>query len=146
MDGHPNEVAPRRRPLHTLNAWLVTDDAGWLRHAGNTPGGDGQVQWNTQLLSHLLDHGADPARAVGAPGSPCTPAATPTPWAARTSCGARPGWGGGRWPGSPGWGTRSGRRARGGAGGSALVISIGEESGALLGAADPRQDGVALGV
>ena len=53
--------------LVTLNAWVVTDDAGALLHAGNTPGGDGQVQWNMQLISHLLDHGLDPAEAVSAP-------------------------------------------------------------------------------
>ena len=63
-DGHPNQVAPRRRPLHTLNAWILTDDAGELRHVGNTPGGDGQVQWNMQVISHLVDHGLDPQRAV----------------------------------------------------------------------------------
>ncbi|NED60908.1 gamma-glutamyltransferase, partial [Streptomyces sp. SID10244] len=34
---------------------------------GNTPGGDGQVQWNMQVLSHLLDHGLDPQEAVSAP-------------------------------------------------------------------------------
>ncbi|HET8993731.1 MAG TPA: gamma-glutamyltransferase, partial [Rhodococcus sp. (in: high G+C Gram-positive bacteria)] len=67
IDGHPNEVSPRRKPLHTLNAWIVTDRDGELMHVGNTPGGDGQVQWNMQLLSHLLDHGLDPQSAVGAP-------------------------------------------------------------------------------
>ena len=67
IPGHPNAVAPRRKPLHTLNAWIVTDDAGELLHIGNTPGGDGQVQWNMQLMSHLLDHGLDPAEAVSAP-------------------------------------------------------------------------------
>ena len=67
IDGHPNEVRPRRRPLHTLNAWMATDERGRLVHVGNTPGGDGQVQWNMQLLSHLTDHGLDPQQAVSAP-------------------------------------------------------------------------------
>ncbi|NGN67306.1 gamma-glutamyltransferase, partial [Streptomyces sp. A7024] len=67
IEGHPNAVQPRRRPLHTLNAWLVTDEADRLEHVGGTPGGDGQVQWNTQLLSHLIDHGLDPQAAVDAP-------------------------------------------------------------------------------
>ncbi len=38
IPGHPNEVAPRRKPLHTLNAWVVTDDAGALRHVRQHPG------------------------------------------------------------------------------------------------------------
>ena len=67
LPGHPNALAPRRKPLHTLNAWIATDGAGRLRHVGNTPGGDGQVQWNMQLLSHLVDGGLDPQEAVSAP-------------------------------------------------------------------------------
>ncbi|MFI6709008.1 gamma-glutamyltransferase [Nonomuraea sp. NPDC050478] len=146
LDGHPNEVAPRRRPLHTLNAWLVTDDAGRLRHAGNTPGGDGQVQWNTQLLSHLLDHGADPARAVGAPrftvhpGSDADTLGSPYELRCETRLGRR------TLARLAELGHEVRTQGAWGAGGSALVISIDEESGALLGAADPRQDGVALGV
>ena len=37
IPGHPNEVHPRRRPLHTLNAWIATDAAGRLRHVGKFP-------------------------------------------------------------------------------------------------------------
>lgn len=66
IEGHPNEVAPRRKPLHTLNAWLAADAIG-LRHVGNCPGGDGQVQWNMQVISHLVDHDLDPQRAVALP-------------------------------------------------------------------------------
>lgn len=65
--GHPNALAPRRRPMHTLNAWIALDATGALRAAGNTPGGDGQVQWNVQLLSHLLDHGLSAQDVVDAP-------------------------------------------------------------------------------
>jgi gamma-glutamyltranspeptidase/glutathione hydrolase len=66
VDGHPNEVRPRRRPMHTLNAWLLTRDDRFVA-TGNCPGGDGQVQWNMQVISHLLDHGDDPQRAVSLP-------------------------------------------------------------------------------
>jgi gamma-glutamyltranspeptidase / glutathione hydrolase len=144
-DGHPNAIMPRRRPLHTLNAWLATDAAGRLVHAGNTPGGDGQVQWNMQLLSHLADHGLDPWQAVAAPrftvapGSDAGVLGTPDELACETRLGTD---------------VLAGLRAAGypvrevgpwEAGGSALVISADHERGVLSGAADPRQDGVALG-
>jgi gamma-glutamyltranspeptidase/glutathione hydrolase len=67
LPGHPNALKPRRKPMHTLNAWMIADDDGQLVAAGGTPGGDGQVQWNMQLVSHLLDHSLDPQDAVEAP-------------------------------------------------------------------------------
>lgn len=146
IDGHPNAVAPRRKPLHTLNAWIVTDgDRGELLHVGNTPGGDGQVQWNMQLLSHLLDHGLDPQEAVAAPrftvfpGSDADVVGLPDELRVETTI-AEP--------------IRDALRTRGhtvvaqpayGAGGSAQVISR-SPRGVLHGGADPRQEGVAIGV
>jgi gamma-glutamyltranspeptidase/glutathione hydrolase len=146
LPGHPNALAPRRKPLHTLNAWIVTDSAGRLRHVGNTPGGDGQVQWNMQLVSHLVDGGLDPQEAVSAPrttvhpGSDADALGTPETLQCESRLGAD---------------VLAGLVARGhdvrdmgewGAGGSALVVSVDQERGVLSGAADPRQDGVALGV
>jgi gamma-glutamyltranspeptidase / glutathione hydrolase len=143
--GHPNEVRPRRRPLHTLNAWIVTDDTGRLRHVGNTPGGDGQVQWNMQLLSHLLDHHRDPQQAVDAPrftvfpGSDADVVGNPEELRCESRLGDD---------------VLDGLRARGHdvrvqgpweAGGSAQVISVDHEQGCLVGGADSRQDGIALG-
>ena len=145
VDGHPNTVAPRRKPLHTLNAWIATDDAGELLHIGNTPGGDGQVQWNMQLLSHLLDHGLDPAEAVSAPrftvfpGSDADVIGRPAELRVEATIAEA---------------TRQDLSSRGhdvvvqppyGAGGSAQIISR-DERGILSGAADPRQEGIAIGV
>ncbi|MFI0353589.1 gamma-glutamyltransferase family protein [Actinomadura sp. 9N407] len=146
VDGHPNEVRPRRRPLHTLNAWLVTDDAGRLRHVGNTPGGDGQVQWNTQLVSHLLDHGLDPATAVAAPrftvhpGSDADTIGHPPELRVESRLGPA------RLEALRDLGHAVTVQGPWAAGGSAQIISVDEETGALLGASDPRQDGVALSV
>jgi gamma-glutamyltranspeptidase/glutathione hydrolase len=143
---HPNALAPRRKPLHTLNAWIATDGAGRLRHVGNTPGGDGQVQWNMQLISYLVDGGLDPQEAVSAPrttvhpGSDADTLGAPETLQCETRLGAD---------------VLADLAARGhdvrdvgdwGGGGSALVVSVDHERGVLAGAADPRQDGVALGV
>ena len=66
--GHPNVVAPGKRTMHTLLTYLVTDAVSDdLELVGNTPGGDGQPQWNAQILVHLLDHGLTPGEAVSAP-------------------------------------------------------------------------------
>jgi gamma-glutamyltranspeptidase/glutathione hydrolase len=67
VPGHPNVVAPGKRTMHTLLTYLVTDASGALEIVGNTPGGDGQPQWNAQVLVSLLDHAMTPAEAVSAP-------------------------------------------------------------------------------
>ncbi|MEE4023578.1 gamma-glutamyltransferase [Gordonia sp. PKS22-38] len=145
IDGHPNEVRPRRKPLHTLNAWVATDDHGALVSVGNTPGGDGQVQWNMQILSHLLDHGLDPQEAVSAPrftvfpGSDADVIGAPPelrveetmPESTRVALSER--------------GHRVRVQPALSADGSAQVISR-DPGGFLLGGSDPRQEGVALGL
>ncbi|MFB4310492.1 gamma-glutamyltransferase [Actinomadura sp. GTD37] len=144
IDGHPNEVRPRRRPLHTLNAWLVTDAAGRLLHAGNTPGGDGQVQWNTQLISHLLDHGHDPAAAVAAPRFTVHPGSDADVLGHAPELRVESRLGGARIDALRALGHDVTVQGPWGAGGGAQIISV--AGGALLGASDPRQDGVTLGV
>lgn len=143
--GHPNEVRPRKRPLHTLNAWIATDSRGALRHVGNTPGGDGQVQWNMQVLSHLVDHGRDAQEAVDAPrftvfpGSDADVLDSEDELQCESRIGAE---------------VLDRLRRRGhpvrvlgpwDAGGSALVVSVDQAKGCLSGGVDSRQEGVALG-
>ncbi len=64
--GHPNVLAPGKRTMHTLNTYLVFKD-GRLFMAGNTPGGDYQVQTNLQVLTGVIDFGLDPQAAIDAP-------------------------------------------------------------------------------
>jgi len=64
--GHPAELAPGRRPPHTLAPALVQRADGTLRSVLGTMGGDTQPQVVLQLLARLLVAGQDPARCVGA--------------------------------------------------------------------------------
>jgi gamma-glutamyltranspeptidase/glutathione hydrolase len=146
LSGHPNEVRPRRRPLHTLNAWLLTDQAGRLRHVGNTPGGDGQVQWNMQLISHLADHGLDPQQAVSAPRFTAFPGSDANVIGAPAELRCESRLGDAVLAGLRQLGEQVRTLGPWEAGGSALVISADHDRGCLAGGADPRQEGVALGV
>ncbi len=64
--GHPAELAPGRRPPHTLSPALVTTTADDLVAAVGTMGGDGQPQILLQVLDRMLRLGHDPATAVAA--------------------------------------------------------------------------------
>jgi gamma-glutamyltranspeptidase/glutathione hydrolase len=66
-EGHPNRVAPGKRPFHTLNPVMVLDAAGDLRMTLGTPGGDGQTQFLTQVFHNLMVFGMSPQEAVEAP-------------------------------------------------------------------------------
>jgi gamma-glutamyltranspeptidase/glutathione hydrolase len=144
--GHPNEVKSRRKPLHTLNAWIYDSPARGLLHVGNCPGGDGQVQWNMQVISHLVDQGATPQDAVALPrvtvfpGSDSNVLGQPE----ELRC-------------EPGFDLDTLRRLRelghnvvevpyqvGGPGGSAVAISMDHENGTIRAGADPRMEGIAL--
>ncbi len=65
-EGHPNCLAPGKRPIHTLNNYLVQRD-GHPILVGGTPGAHWQVQTNIQILCNSLDFGMDPARTSEAP-------------------------------------------------------------------------------
>lgn len=142
---HPNGVKPGRRPMHTLNAWIVAGPTGRPVLAGNTPGGDGQVQWNMQVLSHLLDHGTGPQQAVEAPRFSVFPGSD----ADAIGCDPEI-----RCESRLGRATLDELRSAGVAvveqgpwdgGGSAQVIAVDQTSGERRGGSDPRFDGGAVG-
>lgn len=65
-EGHPNRLVPGKRVRHTMNAAMVfKDEALWA--VEGTPGADNQVQVNLQVLTALMDLGANPQQAVEAP-------------------------------------------------------------------------------
>ncbi|MEU4878621.1 gamma-glutamyltransferase [Streptomyces sp. NPDC021608] len=63
--GHPNTVAPGKRPRTTLSPTLVLRD-GRPYLAFGTPGGDQQDQWTLSFFLHHTEHGKGPQAAIEA--------------------------------------------------------------------------------
>jgi gamma-glutamyltranspeptidase len=64
--GHPNCLAPGQRPFHTLIASIVTrDDRPVMGFA--TMGSNGQALFHAQVLPNVLDHGLDIQEAIERP-------------------------------------------------------------------------------
>jgi gamma-glutamyltranspeptidase/glutathione hydrolase len=63
---HPNQVAPHKRPAHTLSPALVLKDSKPAVVLG-TPGGTGQTQSIAQILINLFEFGMDIQEAIEAP-------------------------------------------------------------------------------
>lgn len=144
-EGHPNQFAPGKKTMNTLNCWLVTDVTGAPVTIGGTPGGDGQPQWNLQMLSGLIDAELDVQEAVELPRWSVWPGTDPhdLPNAyelriedrfsseALTDLERR--------------GHVLRRLSSWGAPGAAQVITRDPVSGVIAGGSDPRAEGMALG-
>jgi gamma-glutamyltranspeptidase/glutathione hydrolase len=66
IPGHPNELAPGKRPRVTLSPTLVVGPGKNL-YALSTPGGDNQDQSLLQVLFYATEFGLNPEDAVEAP-------------------------------------------------------------------------------
>jgi gamma-glutamyltranspeptidase/glutathione hydrolase len=139
--GHPNALAPRKRPLHTLiPGFAMQKGQPWL--AFGTRGADGQPQTGLQLLTGLLNWGLDLQMGMEAP---------------RWAHGAP----GGRYPASAlvlearfGQSVADDLAARGhqvmvaeavdSVMGTAQMIQVDQQRGCFVAATDPRGDGAAL--
>jgi len=65
-DGHPNQVAPDKRPYHTLTPMMALRDDDFAFTIG-TPGGDSQTQTLLQIVHNMVIFGMTPQQAIEAP-------------------------------------------------------------------------------
>lgn len=132
--GHPNAIAPRKRPLHTIIPGMVSED-GRLAMSFGVMGGQYQALGHAWFLSAVFDHALDLQAAAELPRLFPKPGSDEVEMEARLHALAAAEF------------ARRGLRpvpppfAIGGA----QAIAIDWENGTLLGGSDPRKDGCALG-
>ena len=132
IEGHPNAIGPRKRPMHTIIPAMLRKDGRTVMPFG-VMGGHYQSAGQAAFLSGMLDRGLDVQSAIDAPRSfafdgvldvePTVDAATFERLAAmghKVQAAATPI-------------------------GGAQAIWIDQARGLLLGGSDPRKDGMALG-
>lgn len=132
--GHPNAIAPGKRPLHTIIPGLLAKDGRAVMPFG-VMGGHYQAMGHAHLVSKALDYGLDPQAAIDAP------RLFPRPDTGILDMEA---------PLRERLGPELSRRGfnvaeTGGPIGGAQAIWIDWDNGTLAGASDPRKDGCALG-
>jgi gamma-glutamyltranspeptidase/glutathione hydrolase len=130
--GHPNQVGPHKRPLHTLvPAMIVRDGKPWVSFG--VMGGDNQAQAHAQVVANFVDFGMHVQEA----GDACRMRHTGDALALESGIGAE---------------VRAALAAKGhtiadgrGAMGGYQAIAIDRNTGVLLGGSDLRKDGLAIG-
>jgi gamma-glutamyltranspeptidase / glutathione hydrolase len=129
--GHPNQIGPHKRPLHTLvPAMILKDGKPWVSFG--VMGGDNQAQAHAQVVMNLVDFGmniqdAGEAARMRHGGELALESGIGAD--VRKALEMR------------GHAVRDGRGAMGGFQG----ILIDPRSGVLMGGSDPRKDGLAIG-
>ncbi len=65
--GHPNVIAPGKRPYHTLTPMMALRGDGSFAFTLGTPGGDSQPQSLLQIVNNMVHFGMTPQAAIEAP-------------------------------------------------------------------------------
>ena len=132
-EGHPNEIGPSKRPLHTIIPAMAYRD-GMPSVSFGVMGGAYQPLGHAHVFSNLVDHGMDPQAAIddarlfwGADGTVEMEAGIDA--ASREALRAR---------------GHSVRPVALPLGGGQMIV-IDRKTGFLVGGSDPRKDGLALG-
>ncbi|MEZ5810097.1 MAG: gamma-glutamyltransferase family protein [Rhizobiaceae bacterium] len=132
-EGHPNELKPGKRPMHTIiPAMAMKGGRPWMPFG--VMGGSYQPLGHALVISNIVDHGMDPQQAIDHPrlfwnDDGIVNAEAGIPAACRTELGRR------------GHEVRDADMPIGG--GQAIMID--EENGFLVAGSDPRKDGHAGG-
>ncbi len=130
--GHPNRIAPHKRPLHTLvPAMILKDGRPWVSFG--VMGGDNQAQAHAQIVVNLVDFGMDIQQA----GDAARVRHMSQSLAVESGISAE---------------VRKALEAKGhtlsdgrGSMGGYQAIMIDPKTGVLMGGSDPRKDGLAIG-
>ena len=130
--GHPNELAPGKRPLHTIIPAMLREE-GRVGLCFGVMDGQYQPTGHTRVVTNLVDYGMDLQAALNGPrllagpdGLEVERGYTAEVMAALRAMGHRADW-------------------RPAPVGGAQAIRIDHARGVLIGASDPRKDGCALG-
>ena len=131
-EGHPNEIGPGKRPLHTIIPAMLANAEGRITMPFGVMGGQYQAAGHARMMTNLFDYGMDIQSALDAPRSfpengrlkleRTIPESVQADLAARGHDAYV--------PDTPI--------------GGAQAIVIGDD-GVLIGASDPRKDGAAVG-
>jgi gamma-glutamyltranspeptidase / glutathione hydrolase len=143
--GHPNEIAPGKRTMHTLNCYLAMKD-NLPVIIGGTPGGDFQPQCGLQILTSLIDFGMDPQAAVEAPRWWSFPGTDPATINRDMELRVEAEMPEATVHGLEAMGHRVARRRPGVYDGKVQLIIRDPQRSVLMGASDPRGDGAAVGM
>lgn len=133
--GHPNAVAPRKRPMHTIIPAMVAEN-GRVCLSFGVMGGHYQAMGHAHFLAKLFDHGLDPQSAIDLPRLFPLPGTATVELEGRLLAACGPALK------SRGFEVQPAKTPIGGA----QAIWIDWENGTLRGGSDPRKDGCALGI
>ncbi len=130
--GHPNELAPKKRPMHTLIPGLAfRDGALWMTFG--VMGGSYQPVGQAHLLTNMIDFGMDPQAAIDDPRAMAYPGPLQVERGVPAATVRR----------LAGKGHAPVEAEAPLGGGQAILVD--RDRGVLIGGSDPRKDGLALG-